>query len=142
MSQPGSGIASVFVARRGSIGAGAAMGAGGLVGAAIAVKMDKKGANSPIAAGIGKGAFLTVMPDSLVLYNIKKNLMNFKPKRSDEVLGQVQRAQLTGSRLKKGKLVSILELDFSDGSAWEFDVPRQFRKDAEQVAQVLGSSIE
>lgn len=134
-------LAGTFVARRGAIGAGAAMGAGGLVGAGIAVAQDKKGRYSPLNLG-GEMGYLTVTPVGIVLYKTKKSLVGLKPKVSEEVLAEVARSDLATSQLKKGKIVSVLQLAFSDGSTWEFDVARQHRKDAEQVAQALGSSIE
>ena len=34
-------------------------------------------------------------------------------------------------------LMGILAVDFVDGLRWEFDVPRQYKKSATEVAQVL-----
>ncbi len=138
MSQP---LASVFVQRRGAIRSTAMMaGVGGVAGAVLA---GSKGAKltSPIPPGL-QGGFLNVTPDSVVLYKQKKSLLGFAPKPSEELLGQSPRSQVTASRLKKGKIVNVFEIAFADGTGWEFDVHRKFRKDAEQVAQTLGSTIE
>jgi hypothetical protein len=136
----GSEGVGTFVARRGAIGAGAAMGAGGLVGAALAARQDKKGGVPTVDLG-GQMGFLSVTPAGITLLRTKKSLVGLKPKVSDEVIAEVPRADIASSSLTKGKIISVLELGFADGSSWEFDVARQHRKDAEQVAQALGASI-
>ncbi len=136
----GSEGVGTFVARRGSIGAGAAMGAGGLVGAALAAHQDKKAGVPAVDLG-GQMGFLSVTPAGITLYKTKKSLVGLKPKVSDEVIAEVPRSQVASSSLSKGKLISVFELGFTDGSSWEFDVARQHRKDAEQVARALGSSF-
>ncbi|MFN2587931.1 MAG: hypothetical protein ABR613_07425 [Actinomycetota bacterium] len=134
--------AGVFVSRRGAIGAGAASGAGGLLGAAIATKMDKKGQDSAINLGDGFG-YLAVMPDDkIVLFKTKRSLIAMKPKLLDETWAEVPLSDVTQSAFTKGKLVSVFEIEFADGSNWQFDVARNNRKDGEAVAQRLGSTIE
>ena len=132
--------AGTFVARRGAIGAGAAMGAGGVVGALAASRQDKKGAASSVDLGRDMG-YLAVMDSTVTLFKTKKSLVGLKPKMSDETLVEVPRSQVARSAFTKGKIVSVFELEFADGSNWEFDVPRQFRKDGEKVAELLGSTI-
>jgi hypothetical protein len=100
---------------------------------------DKGGASS-VDLGDEVG-FLRVSPAAITLCKTKRSAMALKPKVTDEVIAEVQREDITASSLTKGKLISVFELGFSDGSRWEFDVARQFRKDAEQVAQALGSTI-
>ena len=85
--------------------------------------------------------FLTVADDGITLFKTKRSLVGLKPKVSDEVIARVPRSDIESSSLTKGKLVSVFEFEFADGSRWEFDVARQHRKDAEQVAQALASSI-
>ena len=134
--------AGVFVSRRGAIGAGAASGAGGLVGAAIATAVGKKGQDSAINLGDEFG-YLAVMPDNrLVLFKTKRSLMAMKPKLLEETWAEAPLSDVTQSAFTKGKLVSVLEIEFADGSNWQFDVARNNRKDGEAVAQRLGSTIE
>lgn len=85
--------------------------------------------------------FLSVADDGITLFKTKKSLVGLKPKVSEEVIARVARSDIASSSLTKGKLVSVFEFDFTDGSRWEFDVARQHRKDAEQVAQAVGASI-
>jgi hypothetical protein len=130
-------MAGTFVARRGAAIAGGAASAG-LVGVAIAAKQDKKGSDSPLT--MGQIGYLAVNAENLTLYATKRGA--FKPKATDEVIGEVPRSAVTQSRYKKGSIASILEFDFSDGSRWEFDIGRIFRKDGEKVATMLGSTME
>lgn len=127
-----------FVARRGAIGAAASAGVGGLAGAAMASR--QKGGESTLDLGNEMG-FLNATGDAVTVFKTKRSLVGLKPKVTDEVLAQVPRSDIASSSFTKGKLVSVFELGFADGSRWEFDVARQHRKDAEQVAQTLGSSI-
>lgn len=127
-----------FVARRGAIGAAAAAGVGGFAGAAMAA--SQKSGPSAIDLGDQMG-FLTVAEHGVTLFKTKRSLVGLKPKVSEEVIAQVARADIASSSLTKGKLVSVFELNLADGSRWEFDVARQHRKDAEQVAQALAATI-
>lgn len=138
---PDDAQAGTLVARRGAIGAGAAGGVGGVVGAALASGQNKKGEGSQIDLGSDL-AYLAVMSDTLTLFKTKRSLVGLKPKLSDETLIEVPRSNLARSAFKKGKIVSVFELEFEDGSTWQFDVPRQHRKDGEKVAQLLGSQLD
>ncbi|HEX2294196.1 MAG TPA: hypothetical protein VHN37_02680 [Actinomycetota bacterium] len=132
--------AGVFVSGRGAIRAGAASGAGGLVGAAIAT--GSKGQGSAIDLGDEFG-YLAVMPDDdIVLFRTKRSLMSMKPKLLDETWAEAPLSAVTRSAFTKGKLVSVFEIEFADGSNWQFDVARNNRKDGEAVAQRLGATIE
>lgn len=137
----GSDDVGTFVARRGAIGAGAAMGAGGLVGAALAARQDKKGGVPAVDLG-GQMGYLTATSAGIALFKTKKSLVGLKPKITDEVIAEVPRSNLAAASLTKGKIVSVFQLGFTDGSSWEFDVARQHRGDAEKVAQALGASID
>ncbi len=133
--------AGVFVSRRGAIRAGAASGAGGLVGAAIAAKSNKR-QDSAINLGDEFG-YLAVTPDNkIVLFKTKRSLFAMKPKLLDEKWAEVPLSDVTQSTFTKGKMVSVFAIEFADGSNWQFDVARNNRKDGEAVAQLLGSTIE
>ncbi|HEV3472698.1 MAG TPA: hypothetical protein VG408_05765, partial [Actinomycetota bacterium] len=108
--------AGVFVSRRGAIRAGAASGAGGLVGAAIATT-GKRGQDSAINLGDEFG-YLAVMPDKIVLFKTKRSLMAMKPKLLDETWAEAPLSDVTQSTLTKGKLVSVFEIELADGSNW------------------------
>lgn len=136
----GSDGVGTFIARRGAIGAAAAAGVGGLVGAAMGAGREKKGGAPEVDLGDQMG-FLNVAPTSITIFKTKRNPIGMKPKVTDEVIAEVPRSDIASSSLTKGKLISVFEFGFADGSGWAFDVARQHRKDAEQVAQALGSAI-
>ncbi len=123
-------------AARDAMATGLTVGIGGALGAAAGIGLDKKhrGA-SPLQPG--ELAYLAVMPETVSVFRAKRGALKSKP--TDELLAQVPRSQVRASRYKKGKLVGVFELDFSDGSSWSFDVGRPFAKAALQVASALGS---
>jgi hypothetical protein len=137
MTKPDAALAGVIVTSRGNAwGTGLTVGIGGVVGAAAGAAVDKRTqAPSPLASG--DLAYLAVTPDAIAVFKAKRGAL--KAKKTEELLGQVPRSELRASRYKKGKMVGMLELDFSDGSSWAFDVGRAFAKDATEVASVLGS---
>lgn len=100
----------------------------------------QKGEGSALDLGSQMG-FLRASGDAVTVFMTKRSVVGLKPKITDEVLAEVARSDIASSSFTKGKLVSVFEFEFGDGSRWEFDVARQHRKDAEQVAQALGSSI-
>lgn len=136
----GSQGVGTFIARRGAIGAAAAAGVGGVVGAALGTNQEKKGGAAEVDLGDQMG-FLNVTPTGITIFKTKRNPIGLKPKVTDEVIAEVPRSDIASSSLTKGKLISVFEFGFANGSGWAFDVARQHRKDAEQVAQALGSSI-
>ena len=140
MTKPDAALAGVIVTSRGNAwGTGLTVGIGGVAGAAAGAAVDKRtAAPSPLAAG--DLAYLAVTPDAIAVFKAKRGAL--KPKTTEELLGEVPRSDLTASRYKKGKMVGVFELDFSDGSSWAFDVGRAFAKNATQVASVLGSETD
>ena len=140
MTKPDSALAGVFVTSRGNAWAtGLTVGLGGAAGATAGAVVDKRtAAPSPLAAG--DLAYLAVTPDAVAVFKAKRGAL--KAKTTDELLGQAPRSDVRASRYKKGKMVGVFELEFSDGSTWAFDVGRAFAKNAGQVADVLGSETD
>ena len=60
-----------------------------------------------------------------------------KHKATEEVLIRLPRDTVKAASFDGKMLMGILAVDFVDGSRWEFDVPRQYKKSATEVAQVL-----
>lgn len=139
MTKPDDALAGVFVTSRGNAWAtGLTVGIGGAVGAAAGAAVDKrKSAPSPL--GPGDLAYLAVLPDDVAVFKAKRGALKAKP--TDELLGQAPRAAVRSSRYKKGSMVGVFELAFSDGTTWAFDVGRPFAKKATEVANLLGSEI-
>lgn len=139
MTKPDDALAGVFVTSRGNAWAtGLSAGLGGALGAAAGAAVDKlKSAPSPLAPG--DLAYLAVLPNDVAVFKAKRGAL--KAKATDELLGQAPRAAVSNSRYKKGSMVGVFELTFSDGSTWAFDVGRPFAKKATEVAKLLGSDV-
>jgi hypothetical protein len=130
---------STFVQRRGATKQRSAFGVGGAVGAAINTGSKGDGANSDqvdpgeLLGSQGLGHF-AVENTEVVISKAKGGL---KHKATEEVLIRVPRDTVKAASFDGKMLMGILAVDFVDGSRWEFDVPRQYKKSATEVAQVL-----
>ncbi|HZE05531.1 MAG TPA: hypothetical protein VE127_09930, partial [Solirubrobacteraceae bacterium] len=59
-----------------------------------------------------------------------------------KVLVRAPRDELTAADLDGGMMLSHLTIKFSNGAMWQFDVPRQARKDVRAVARELARTLE
>jgi hypothetical protein len=107
---------------------------GGAVGAltASAASDDQKGSGTPTFGQLG---YLAVTSDEVALVRAKVGAL--KPKLGTEVLGRRPRSEVEGLDYDKGKLKGALTIRFSDGGAWEFEIPKAHRKNTERVVQEL-----
>ncbi|MGH9244622.1 MAG: hypothetical protein ACRD29_09965 [Acidimicrobiales bacterium] len=139
MSHNNSAVAGVLVFRRGSkralVGRTAATQVLGPLGAMVgARKQARIASDTPLASG--QCAYLAVTGTGVALFATRGGLVTkFKP--SDSVIATVPRAATTFARLDEGRLWGGLELAFSDGTSWEFDVERKQYKGARQVVASL-----
>ena len=72
---------------------------------------------------------------------IKTKSGALKMKVTDQVLARAPRDELEVVVLRDGKLLSHLRLQFTNGTVWEFDVPKIGKKNAKHLVTVLGGSI-
>jgi hypothetical protein len=72
---------------------------------------------------------------------IKTKSGALKMKVTDQALARAPREELEAVELKDGKLISHLRLQFSNGTVWEFDVPRIGKKNAKQLVTALGGGV-
>jgi hypothetical protein len=137
-----SSLAATFVEPRGMIRSVIAATAGRQVmGALGAVSAERAaGAGTEGASPLKKGeiAHLSVSPDEVVLCKAKRGA--FKPKPTDEVIASAPRTAVRGAKVDKGRLASVLEVSFDDGSAWAFDIPKVHLKGAQQIAAALSDA--
>jgi hypothetical protein len=110
-----------------------ALGLVGSVAASAATSHDHEG-SSPLAKG--QIAWLGVFADQIVLFRAKRGAL--KPKPTDEVLASAARTEIRGAGVTKGRIAGVLEVTFSDGSSWAFDVPKVHLSGAERIAAHLG----
>jgi hypothetical protein len=136
MTEP---IAGTFVEPRGmirSIVAGVAGGeVAGAIGAAAtaSIAAATTAGASPLAPG--QIAYLAAFADEVVMFRAKRGAL--RPKQTTEVLAAAPRGDLRAARLDKGRLAGVLTLDFADGTAWAFDVPKVHLAGAAAIAAVL-----
>ncbi len=107
----------------------------GMVGAAAASAAASKGTegSSPLASG--QIAYLAVGTEELTLYRAKRGA--FRPKATGEVIAAAPRDDVSAASVERGRLGAVLEVRFSDGQAWAFDVPKVHRGGAEAIASAL-----
>ncbi|MGZ4325296.1 MAG: hypothetical protein ACXVH1_37745 [Solirubrobacteraceae bacterium] len=72
---------------------------------------------------------------------IKTKSGALKMKVTDQVLAPAPRDELEVVVLRDSKLLSHLRLQFTNGTVWEFDVPKIGKKNAKHLVTVLGGSI-
>jgi len=66
----------------------------------------------------------------------------WKPKVGTEVIARASRATLAGAELDSGVLKAALTFGFTDGSSWQFEIPKVYRRTAEHVVRTLGGKVD
>jgi hypothetical protein len=113
------------------------MAIGGLVGSAVAgIGSGGKQRGTP---SFGRVAYLAVSADEVALVKTKSGL--WKMKVSDDVLARRPRSDVALAELKGGVMASAVTIEFTDGDAWAFDVPRANKTTATQVVQALNGLV-
>lgn len=120
----------------------AGMYVGGAVGAVIsAARQQKAGKEQAQAAAdsetpsFGRFALLAVTDDELALVKLKSGLARMK---IDEVLARVPRREVSEVELGNGVSTVPLTISFQNADVWQLEVSRLLKKQAEEVARVLG----
>ena len=57
------------------------------------------------------------------------------------MLARAPRSEIESVEFDKGMMLSHLEIAFTNGAVWEFDVPKANRKTGEKLAQALGGRV-
>jgi hypothetical protein len=131
-------IAGSFVSPKGLTtrltGAAAAGMVGGVVGRAAVTHISQKHEGAPSFGTIG---YVAVTADEVAIVRGKTGLM--KPKVGAEVVARVPRSEVASVELDPGALKAALKIGFVNGGWWEFEVPKIYRKTAQQVVQTLNS---
>lgn len=109
----------------------------GALGALSAERAAGAGTQSTSPLRKGDIAHLSVSRDEVRLCKAKRGA--FKPKPTDEVIASAPRGAVRGAKVDKGRLASVLEVSFEDGSTWAFDVPKVHLSGAQQIAAELSS---
>jgi len=131
-------IGGIFVQGSGtgrSIIAGAA---GGALASIAADRLGRKGdgdGEGPL--GARQLGYLSVGPEQVVLYRAKRKVLIGGFNATDEVLATLNRAEVAGATVEKGKLLGTLRVSFTDGSGWVFEVPKVGNKTADRAVAAL-----
>jgi hypothetical protein len=135
----GEAIAATFVEPRGMIRSIVASVAGreifGPAGAAAGASVGSAGTEETSPLHKAEIAYLSVLPDQLVLYRAKRGV--FKPKATDDVMASAPRGSVRSAKVDKGMIAGVLDISFADGSSWAFDVPKVHLAGAQQIAAAL-----
>jgi hypothetical protein len=132
-------IAGVMVNPRGftkkmSVGA-----VGGVVGAVAATAVASRSSKASGVPAFGRVGYVAASESEVALIKTKSGAL--KMKVTDEVLARAPREELEAVALKDGKLISHLRLQFSNGTVWEFDVPKTSKKKAKWLVTALDGNI-
>ena len=138
-------IAGTFVNPKGlakkmtaSVGGGQIGGiAGSLATGAIA---DRSSGAAQDVPSFGRVGYLAVTATEVALLGTKTGAL--KMKIGNNVLARAPRAEVTSAELDEGVLLSHLTVEFSNGARWQFDVPRQGKKSAREVARALDGTVD
>ncbi|MGH9186101.1 MAG: hypothetical protein ACRD0U_09855 [Acidimicrobiales bacterium] len=135
-------LAGVFVQGRGSkrslvagVAGGQVLGiVGSIAGHTAAERKAKNGHHSPLA--VGQTGYLAVLPDHVTLFATERGVVR-KPQPSDTVLATVPVSAAASATVQRGRISGALEIGFTDGSGWAFDVARTDYADADRVARAI-----
>jgi hypothetical protein len=139
MSDPNAALAATFVEPRGMVRSIVASVAGselaGAVGATAATLAASAGTDDASPLGRGQIGYLGVFPDEIAMFRAKRGAL--RPKPTTEVIASAPRSEVRAATIEKGRIASVLELSFADGSSWAFDVPKVHLAGAKAIAQAL-----
>jgi hypothetical protein len=132
-------IAGALVNPRG-FGKKASVGAiGGVVGAVAATAVASRSSKASDVPAFGRVGYIAASETEVALIKTKSGAL--KMKVTDQALVRAPRDELESVVLKDGKLFSHIRLQFTNGTVWEFDVPKTSKKNAKQLVSALGGSI-
>jgi len=112
-------------------------GAAGRMAASLATGPAYQGAAE--VPNFGRVAYVAASSDSLALVKTKSGA--FKMKVTAEALAHVPRTEIASTVLDQGKLLSHLTITFTNGTVWEFDVPKAAKKTAQGLVSALGGEL-
>ena len=132
-------VAGVMVNPRG-FGKTAAVGAvGGVVGAVAATAVASRSSKASDVPAFGRVGYIAASETEVALIKTKSGAL--KMRVTDQVLARAPRDELEVVALTEGKLLSHLRMQFTNGTVWQFDVPKIGRKRARHLISVLDGSI-
>jgi hypothetical protein len=110
---------------------------GGMIYASVS---SKRAAQAKELPSFGRSGYLAASDSDIALIKTKSGAL--KMKVTDETLASVPRDELESVELAPGRLISVLKLQFNNGTVWEFDVPKVSNKNARALVTALGGTVD
>jgi hypothetical protein len=110
---------------------------GGMIYASVSSKRATQVTDLP---SFGRSGYLAASNSDIALIKTKSGAL--KMKVTEEALASVPRDELESIELVPGKLISVLKLEFRNGTVWEFDVPKVSTKNARALVTSLGGTVD
>jgi hypothetical protein len=112
---------------------------GGVVGAVAASAVASRSSKASDVPAFGRVGYIAASETEVALIKTKSGAIKIKV--TDEALARAPREELEAIELRDGKLISHLRLQFTNGTVWEFDVPKIGKKNARHLVAALGGSV-
>jgi hypothetical protein len=108
---------------------------GGAIGATAAALAASAGTEDASPLGKGQIGYLAVFADEVTMFRAKRGAL--RPKPTTDAIATAPRSEVRGATIERGRIASVLELTFADGSTWAFDVPKVHLSAARAIADAL-----
>jgi hypothetical protein len=112
---------------------------GGVVGVVAATAVASRSSKALDVPSFGRVGYVAASETEVALIKTKSGAI--KMKVTDQALARVPREELQTVEFHIGKVVSHLRLQFTNGTVWEFDVPRTSKKAVKELVAALGGSV-
>jgi hypothetical protein len=112
---------------------------GGVVGVVAASAVGSRSSKASDVPAFGRVGYIAASETEVALIKTKSGAL--KMKVTDQALARAPRDELEAVELKDGKLISYLRLQFTNGTVWEFDVPKIGKKNVKELVAALGGSV-
>jgi hypothetical protein len=107
----------------------------GAVGGAAASLAASSGLEDSSPLAKGRIAYLAVSEGKITMFHAKRGA--FRPKSTTEAIASAPCADVRSATVEKGRLAGVLEIGFSDGQSWAFDVPKVHLAGARAIVAAL-----
>jgi hypothetical protein len=115
------------------------MAVGGIGGINAIEKYKKREAHD--LPSFGRVGYVTASEEEIALVKTKAGTLGLKMKVTDEVLARAPRSDIASAELDKGAMTSKLTIAFTNGVTWEFQVPKQGKKNAVTFVEAIGGEV-
>ncbi|MFN2471976.1 MAG: hypothetical protein ABR583_13510 [Gaiellaceae bacterium] len=115
------------------------MAVGGIGGINVIEKVKQRGADD--LPNFGRVGYVAASEDEIALVKTKSGTFGMKMKVTDEVLARAPRSDIASAEMDKGAMISKLRIAFTNGVTWEFQVPKNGKKNAMTFVEAIGAQV-